>query len=62
MSFLEILIHQHQHEDRSVKVLTQIIQSPELNVSNLPFIKVKMEKRILNSFFRQLCQEYFISP
>lgn len=62
MPFLELLVDLHSSpkylNDRHVTLLTNLIQSPELNSSNTTPIVKDAEQRILRCYFRDLCRIY----
>ncbi|OWZ22487.1 Cyclophilin [Phytophthora megakarya] len=62
LPFLELLVDLHSSpkylNDRHVTLLTNLIQSPELNSSNPSPVVKDAEQRILRCFFRDLCRMY----
>ncbi|KAG7397849.1 hypothetical protein PHYBOEH_012111 [Phytophthora boehmeriae] len=62
LPFLELLVHLHSSpkhfNDRHVTLLTNLIQSPELNSSNPSPVVKDAEQRILRCYFRDLCRIY----
>ncbi|KAG7386436.1 hypothetical protein PHYPSEUDO_000265 [Phytophthora pseudosyringae] len=62
LPFLELLVDLHSSpkylNDRHVTLLTNLIQSPELNSSNPPPVVKDAEQRILRCYFRDLCRIY----
>uniref|UniRef100_M4BRJ7 INTS8 TPR repeats domain-containing protein n=1 Tax=Hyaloperonospora arabidopsidis (strain Emoy2) TaxID=559515 RepID=M4BRJ7_HYAAE len=63
LPFLELLVDLHSSprylNDRYVMLLTNLIQSPELNSSNPSSVVNDVEHRILRCYFRDLCRIYF---
>ncbi|KAL3664129.1 hypothetical protein V7S43_011011 [Phytophthora oleae] len=62
LPFLELLVDLHSSpkylNDRHVTLLTNLIQSPELNSSNPSPVVKDAEQRILRCYFRDLCRIY----
>ncbi|KAL8002991.1 putative integrator complex subunit 8 [Plasmopara halstedii] len=62
LPFLELLVDLHSRfnhpNDRHVTLLTNLIQSPELNSSNPTPVVKDAEQRILRCYFRDLCRLY----
>ncbi|KAK1934438.1 Integrator complex subunit 8 [Phytophthora citrophthora] len=62
LSFLELLVDLHSSpkylNDRRVTLLTNLIQSPELNSSNPSPVVKDAEQRIIRCYFRDLCRIY----
>ncbi|CAI5723771.1 unnamed protein product [Peronospora effusa] len=62
LPFLELLVDLHSSpkylNDRYVMLLTNLIQSPELNSSNPSSVVKDAERRILRCYFRDLCRIY----
>lgn len=62
LPFLELLVHLHSspkyQNDRRVTLLTNLIQSPELNSSNPSPVVKDAEQRMLRCYFRDLCRIY----
>lgn len=62
LPFLELLVDLHSSpkylNERQVTLLTNLIQSPELNSSNPSPVVKDAEQRILRCYFRDLCRIY----
>ncbi|KAG2761888.1 hypothetical protein PC129_g5155 [Phytophthora cactorum] len=62
LPFLELLVDLHSSpkylNDRHVTLLTNLIQSPELNSSNPSPVVKDAEQRIIRCYFRDLCRNY----
>ncbi|KAE8970641.1 hypothetical protein PR002_g27058 [Phytophthora rubi] len=62
LPFLEMLVDLHSSpkylNERHVTLLTNLIQSPELNSSNPAPVVKDAEQRVLRCYFRDLCRIY----